>query len=1048
MLITVALASARLKMQKGSTKVQKEAIAKAAKDQLNSVRTDLDSLLASIGNGSIYYPGRLKDSSKLVEVENFEESNLIVLDIDNTNPEAPPLSWSDALEHPYVIANAAFLHESPNYSTEQNRYRIGFILPEAITDYYVWKEVAARIAAHFPAQYDLVLRPTWGYKGCRSINVAGKRTQVISRTEFDRLTEGILEERERRRQHRREAQERYTPITFEEAEAILSFIPAQLSYGEWQSIVFALANSFEEHEAIQLIEGWSPGRDRHYLKLIRQNRRRKHAGATVVTMGTVIQLAKQHGYITPAREKQPPMEALQYDRTITVGRWVSDAAAELFSIIEQNPRTALISRTGNGKSKFVELLARRGSVLLISPLAKLAEQQSSEFESVGAVSVTGGETPEIADAYFQYRDFVCTTPEMLAQYMNCVERFDYVVIDEMHELRRINYRPAALAAFADALQRAQRVVGLTATLTDNIFRADGFYIVRIDDCRSDRLKIQVREFRGGAADPDKNNVTALVSRLIRDHVATGFHDSDNSDFLPAFSAENQPGNPQQKEQPGVLVIRLQNKKQLRVVRDYCRSTLQLTENTVAVLTSDNKNSSSVFSSVVQKRTIPAGVRVVLTTSVFDLGLNVLNRNIGRLVLIEPKDETEVIQFSARFRNAQVPVECWFPYRSADNRSNDNEQKTPANRWPVDMLGRYRRDYAQAGDICTVLNIAAQPGNKNLYNRVSAIGKYRFIQRVATAYKPNALYIAAHAYKEHTTALLTKPGRFFDVLAEHYPYCDIERLPVLDLDADADLEQIQEAIKQTEQSIDNELYRCLKEEPTCFFVNVFHAHSADRDLRKQLLREEFEGIRPPEDEASRALKNKYRELFAENIFLRLLARTLTKRYLYLRRLLLSAQEAVRIADTHRTPEAWHNLTVEFETMRRQYLLDHNPEALSSKWRKEAEAVRAVADTLQQKGEILTSDVLGAVNKVMHPRLFAMKKRESAKLIRILFGAFKRRGRQKITYYDCRSKRTFEDTLRSLQIDPAAYLQAWHITTTTAPPTDQQTVVCSLVGVDSE
>lgn len=1020
MLLTISFAPTRLTVTKGLQRAQKEALARAATRGLFSVKTDLDSLLEAVSrSGRIYYPARLKNDKEPPTVENFHSSNLVVLDIDNTNPELPPFTWSDALDHSYVQAHGAFLHESPNYTPEQNRFRIGFVLPHEIDNYYSWRAVAEKILAEFPAQGELITRPTWGYQYCRYKSIGGRNTQVMSRTEFERLSADILDIQQKRIQRSTLAQQETGKISIEEAEKILSFIPTHLEYSEWQAVVFGIANYFEQHEAKQLIENWSPGRDNKYLELIRRAQRRKHGaeGIRRITIATVINFAKQHGYIPPVREHSKP-EALQYDRTITVQRWVSEAAPELFSVIEQNPKTIVVSRTGNGKSRFVELLARRGSVLLVSPLAKLAEQQAAEFQAVGAVSVTGGETAEIADAYFQYRDFVCTTPEMLSQYMQLVERFDYVVLDEIHELRRITYRPAALAAINNAIERAQRVIGLTATLTDNVFREHGFFIVNVADRRTDRLRVQVREFRGGAA--SGNSKAALVARLIREHL-----ESSNT--------------PSVETVPPVMVIRLQSKKELSVVHTYCRSILELPEAEIAVLSSENKNSSAVFSSVVENRIFPAGVRVVLTTSVFDLGLNVLNSNVARLVLIEPKDEVEVIQFSARFRNVDVPVECWYP-----ERTDDKERKT----WPQDVLRRYRYDYAKAADLCTVLNIAAQPGQRELYNRVSTVTKYKqFVQRSADAYKPNVLYMAAQLYREYTGALLAGTGRFFDILAEHYPYCDIQRLAVLDLDADIDVHRLQEELKEKEKNIEDALYQCLSEHRQDFLTNVFHAHAADRDLRKRLLRDEFEGLRPLEDETSKALKSTYQDNFGENIFLRPVARTITKRYLHVRGLLLSSTEAVQILQSNRTAENWHNTIVEFETMRRQYLLEHKPSALSPKWRKEAEAIREIASVLQQKQEILTGEVLKAVNEIMHTRLFAMKKRESAKLVRLLFGHFKRRGREKISYYDCRQRRTFEQTLLALQIDPASYLGALRITAQVEPVQTEQEPVLMMM-VDSE
>lgn len=1031
MLLTIGFAPTRLRVERGMKRRQKEQIARAAATLgLTSTRTDLDSLLASIGRGGVYYPARLNDEALAPTVENFHESNVVVLDIDNTNPQNELLSWQEALHHPYIQAHAAFLHESPNYSAEQNRFRIGFVLPQVVSDYQSYKQIAERIlenvlGTQYPRQGELITRPTWGYKGCRSKNIGGKRTQVLSNREFERLTNDIAEQQQQRKRRSELAQVETGKISIEEAEKMLACIPFQLDYAEWQNIVFGIANYFEEHEAVQLVQNWSPGRDRKYIELIQRAQRRKYAaeGIRRITIATVIDVAKRYGYLPPRPQEQPP-EALRYDRTITVNRWVSEAAAELFPLIDDHPRTLIVSRTGNGKSRFVELLSRRGRVLLVSPLAKLAEQQATEFHETGAVSVTGGEQQEIAEAYFRYRDFVCTTPEMLSQYMQLVDGFDYVVLDETHELRRMSYRPAALAVMTELLENARRIVGLTATPTDNIFREQGFFMVNVADRRNDRLQVHVREFSGGSPDNNGNDSTALVARLIREHVETSTPQEATTEPKP------------------VMVIRLQSKKQLRVVQDYCRSILNLPEDDVAVLTSDNKNTNPVFSAVVEKRRIPDGIRLVLTTSVFDLGLNVLNTNIARLILIEPQDSVEVIQFSARFRNVNVPVECFYRRRKDD---------TPRPEWNVDLLARYRRDYNKSLEIIRTLNAARHTGDSSIYNRVSAIFKYnRFIQRSGENYEPNTLYIAAHLYRESTRAAMASNDRFFASLAQQYSYCDILRLDLLDLDADVQVHQLKEQLKEQEKDIEEALYTALRQDKTTFFVNVFHAYGADRDLHKRLLKE-WEGYRQPEDEDSKAIKRRVIERFGENIFARPLARSITRRFLHLRSLKISSEDAVRLVDTARTPERWHNVVTEFETMLRQYLWQNNPTALSPKWRREAEAVATLASTLQQKQQILTTDVLTAVNDVMHRYLFAMKKREAAKLLRILFGEFRRRGRQKITYYDCSHKNTFETTLRRFGIDAAAYLQTLQITARFAPVEllqEEQTDVLLVAEVDSE
>lgn len=1078
MRITISHASTKLVIHRAATRQQKLHIAKsAASAGLSPASTDIDALITLIQRGNIYLPALLHDKrtnendefvppsgflpQKLAPtVENFLASNLVVLDFDNTNTNEPMLSWQQALEHPYIQKHACLLHESPNFTPEQNRFRVLFLLPKNIENYHAWQEVCKDIGEHFPKQYDIIRNPTWGFQGCRVQFVhKDKRIQVLQQKEFARLTEQFSEAQPSTSSCPTERDQFGRPlgrpsgrpfgspfgntVSLEEAEKMLSFIPEHSEYDVWQAIVFGIAHAFEQHEAEQLIEQWSPGRDRHYKSLIRRAAGRasrrssgRAAEARVVTIATVIQEAKKYGYEPPKYlYKNNSNDTLRFDHTLHIKRWVAEAERKLSRIILNNSKTLLVSRTNNGKSTFVELLATTQRVLLITPLTKLSEQQAEKLKKAGAVSVTGGEDPTIAELYFKHKNFVCSTPEMLLAHADCIEHFDVVVLDEIHELRRMDYRPQALRAYHLVLQKARKVLGLTATLTDNIFRDEGFTTVLLQDERNDTLDIIPRDFP--TTDEHNNSIAyplqTLACSLIKEHL-----------LRPENKRQDKEQNNQQNDH-SVLVLRVQSKNAIKTITTYCKDVLALPEQHLAVLTGQTKELPT-FEFITKHQRLPDDIRVVLTTSVFDIGIDVFNTNIARIAMLQPIDHTEIIQFSARFRSANVPVECFFssqlqPDKAVETKNSTlNNQQNPDERstdfrtdFHTDFRWLYHKQVEETELVVNYLNISKELQKRGLYpeHSISPAKSYAYgialendeAKENTTRHYTNTLMIAAKLYKQQCLALKKDRTTFFETLQHRYPYCRVHYTTAptsrLEEEDQRQLEQIGLKQKQKQQSLQQELLRLFSEHTESFLLNVFYAHPHQKSVRHKILLH-WEGMRRAEDEHSRKLKEQAREQFAENIFADSFALVLSKRYLHLRQLLLGNADAVRLVSERHNSTAWHNTLMALEVQRRQFLLREAPEQLPVKWRREAEAIAEVAALFQKQGRVPSKDVQSLINGVAQKSILYVQKREASQLATILFGKFKRQGKQKACYYDGEQLRTLPETLEELGIDAAGYL----------------------------
>lgn len=203
------------------------------------------------------------------KVENFAGSQWILVDVDNKDSQSQ-LTLDDALSHPLLRDYAAFIYTSFSHNDDQHRFRIGFILPEFVTDARIYQELIKLVTEQIPHD-----------KQCRGIaTVFYGNTGAIVPLQREGVTlplEWISKAQERlqkRLQQQKDFNERRQAVGLKQAivehksdvpsEVIkaLSFIPRREpgrgNDAECFRVLQSLVNEFGHDGARLIAQNWSP----------------------------------------------------------------------------------------------------------------------------------------------------------------------------------------------------------------------------------------------------------------------------------------------------------------------------------------------------------------------------------------------------------------------------------------------------------------------------------------------------------------------------------------------------------------------------------------------------------------------------------------------------------------------------------------------------------------------------------------------------------------------------------------------------------------------
>ena len=291
------------------------------------------------------------------------------------------------------------------------------------------------------------------------------------------------------------------------------------------------------------------------------------------------------------------------------------------------------AETGTGKTTaFVkEFHKHRPSkrLIILAPLTAIVDQIKAENDTV--ISLTGKSSPS-DHTKAKTASLVVATYEQGYKHLKDHNTFDYVVIDEVHNLITANsYKSETITNLTYVLE-SYRVIGLTGTV-NILFKAIGYKLINIK--KESQIKVDVNFII--------DNRPPL--KIALQHL---------------------------KNVQGKCILRVNSRS---VAKDIVIELIELgtyTEDEILTLNSDNniKNSKD-YKNLISEGEFDKKKRLVLTTSIIDEGLSIEQEGFTDVVFIEteynPMAES-LKQFYARFRNIDPNRKNYFYYRETNNQT--------------------------------------------------------------------------------------------------------------------------------------------------------------------------------------------------------------------------------------------------------------------------------------------------------------------------------------------------------------------------------------------
>lgn len=260
----------------------------------------LDDIVAHILEGHALNPAHLDVDEHGRSVRKnaaFKQAQLVFLDIDNSvavgsmkrrRTEAEGyMPLNRVVENSTIRESAYLIYTTPSHQGDWHRYRLVFALPEPLTDVERYKQILRAFITRVGAD-EACKSPVHIFYGNRDAEVY-PYGNILSQDFVDRMlhwASNIDREERSAREHINGA------LTPDHVAAMLAVIPPKLDYVDWVRIISGIASKFDEETTVRLVEAWSPGNPGEVRYKVRHRMER-------IGIGTVIYIAKQHGYHLP-----------------------------------------------------------------------------------------------------------------------------------------------------------------------------------------------------------------------------------------------------------------------------------------------------------------------------------------------------------------------------------------------------------------------------------------------------------------------------------------------------------------------------------------------------------------------------------------------------------------------------------------------------------------------------------------------------------------------------------------------------------------------------
>lgn len=314
-----------------------------------------------------------------------------------------------------------------------------------------------------------------------------------------------------------------------------------------------------------------------------------------------------------------------YDYEVKFVDFLSESTNEIMSVVDSSNKVCVAAGTGYGKTRaFIEHFKSKteSKTIFLAPLQSIVEQTSKELK----IPYLTGDSSALYHSRVKTSNIFVATYEQGVKHMETTD-FDYVIIDEFHNVYTSNNYREILAPLAHLISKSKsKIIGLTGT-PNNIIRELGYTIVKCEkNIRLNREVIERFTNRNG-------HFTAI------DHI---------------------------KRHGGKCLIRINSKTNLDSIKAELIETLNYDESEVLVLFSDRRvKRSAEYKSLIEEGYFPSYVKIVLVTGVIDEGVNIEDKDFDSVVFIEsnifncnPRPEA-IPQFFNRIRSHNIKTKYYF-----------------------------------------------------------------------------------------------------------------------------------------------------------------------------------------------------------------------------------------------------------------------------------------------------------------------------------------------------------------------------------------------------
>lgn len=320
---------------------------------------------------------------------------------------------------------------------------------------------------------------------------------------------------------------------------------------------------------------------------------------------------------------------------LTIQEYVGNQRAAVNQLLQQYSLLAFESPTGSGKTTFFikQLKRTRQKAVITVPTINLARQLAVKHKICALYGKANLQRKTIA---LNAKIVVCTYDTL--HHLGDLSR-RWLIVDEAHNLvnqfgqvRRtyIPFRAKTLRRVIETIPQAQKCILLSGTMNKLLCQALNFHLVKIKRTQNHQINITQLE-----ATSRREQTALLIDELSRLDFAT-----DRIHFVYYNSNE-----------------------QLHLIKNQLTQRGILTEDDMTIITRDEVNAGQhhIFNEIIDLEQIKSPVKLILSSCLIAEGININNRNIGKVFTLNVRCIDSFRQYVARFRAMkELEVVCITP----------------------------------------------------------------------------------------------------------------------------------------------------------------------------------------------------------------------------------------------------------------------------------------------------------------------------------------------------------------------------------------------------